>query len=70
MEQMGDIRTTSNLKTTLNLTLVNESDFDIERLKELFPQEHFFVKLSPINPNETSAMNGVNSGVIKQTNLI
>ena len=70
MKQMGKVRTLSNLKTTLNLTLVNDSDFDVDRLKEWFPKEHFFVKLSPINPNETSEINGVNTGVIKQTNLI
>lgn len=70
MENMGKVRTESNLKTTLNLTLVNKSDFDINQLKRWFPKEYFFVKLSPINPNETSESNGVINGVIKQTNII
>lgn len=30
IEELGAIRTQSNLKTTINLTLVNESDFDIK----------------------------------------
>lgn len=70
MEDMGKVRTQSNLKTTLNLTLVNKSDFNIDRLKKWFPPEHFFVKLSPINPNEISDINGINNGVIKQINIV
>jgi len=70
MEEMGKIRTSSNLKTTLNLTLIDDTDFDIVKLQKWFPKDSFFVKLSPINPNETSVMNDVNSGIIKQTNLI
>lgn len=70
LKEMGAVRTKSNLKTTLNLTLVNESDFNVDRLVKWFPKEHFFVKLSPINPNEISDLNDINSGVIKQTNLI
>lgn len=70
LEDIGKVRTESDLKTTLNLTLVNESDFDVDRLREWFDPEFFFVKLSPINPNETSLLNNVNTGVIRQTNLI
>jgi len=45
LQEMGKVRTKSNLKTTLNLTLVNESDFDINKLKEYFDPEYFFIKL-------------------------
>jgi hypothetical protein len=50
IEELGQIRTKSNLKTTINLTLVDESDFDADKLEKYFDKEHFFVKLSPINP--------------------
>ena len=34
--ELGRVRTKSNLKTTLNLTLVDEEDFDIEKIKKNF----------------------------------
>ena len=52
--ELGQIRTLSNLKTTVNLTLVNEADFDIEKLKQFFDPTKFFIKLSPINTNSVS----------------
>lgn len=70
IEELGQIRTKSNLKTTVNLTLVNEKDFDINLLKKYFDPKYFFIKLSPINPNEISNKNGFERGVIKSTNLI
>lgn len=69
IEELGAIRTKSNLKTTLNLTLVDENDFDIEMLKKYFPPEHFFIKLSPINPNAVSEAHGLGS-VINTINLV
>lgn len=69
LDEMGAIRTESNLQTTLNLTLVDEDDFDIDLIKKYFDPEHFFVKLSPINPNATSELNGMGSGVIEGKNL-
>ena len=69
LEELGKIRTRSNLKTTVNLTLVDEHDFDIEVLKRYFDPEYFFIKLSPLNKNETSDLNKL-EGVIEQTNLI
>ena len=33
IEELGQIRTRSNQKTTVNLTLVDEKDFDIEKLR-------------------------------------
>lgn len=68
--ELGSIRTGSNLKTTLNLTLVEESDFDIEKIKQYFDKDHFFIKLSPINPNPTSDKNNMGAGVIDGVNLI
>lgn len=69
IEELGQIRTSSNLKTTVNMTLVEESDFDIEKIKNWFDSEKFFIKLSPINPNEISEKNNLGSGVIDATNL-
>lgn len=63
--ELGQIRTQSNLKTTVNLTLVDHADFDIERLKRHFDPEHFFIKLSPINPNCVSEHNQMGRGVIE-----
>lgn len=70
IEQLGKIRTDSNLKTTLNLTLVEESDFDINKIKQYFDKDKFFIKISPINTNEVSEKNGLGSGVIEGMNLV
>ena len=42
LAELGQIRTNSYHKTTVNMTLVEESDFDIVRLKELFDKDSFF----------------------------
>ena len=39
LSELGQIRTKSFLKTTVNLTLVDESDFDIEAIKECFDKD-------------------------------
>jgi 23S rRNA (adenine2503-C2)-methyltransferase len=70
LEEMASVRTNSNLKTTLNLTLARKEDFDVEELKRLFDPKHFFIKLSPINPNDVSEDNKMGAGVIEQSNLI
>jgi 23S rRNA (adenine2503-C2)-methyltransferase len=70
LNELGQIRTKSNLKTTVNLTLVRPEDFDINKLREIFDPEYFFIKLSPINPNETSEYNSLGEGVIESSNLI
>jgi 23S rRNA (adenine2503-C2)-methyltransferase len=70
LEELGQIRTGSNLKTTINLTLVDEDDFDIEVLKKYFDPKYFFIKLSPINPNEMSEFNECGAGVIEAKNLM
>ncbi len=69
IEELGQIRTNSNLKTTVNLTLIDEADFDIEILKRYFDPKYFFIKLSPINENEVSESNHLGSGLIAQTNI-
>jgi len=65
LEELGKIRTESNLKTTINMTLVDEEDFDIVKLKQLFNKDHFFIKLSPINVNAISESNMIGAGIIK-----
>ena len=70
IEELGQIRTKSNLKTTINLTLVDESDFDADTLEKYFDKEHFFVKLSPINPNNISEKNNLGNGIIEGVNLV
>ncbi len=70
LAQLGQIRTESNLKTTVNMTLVDEGDFDIVALKKLFDKDHFFIKLSPINPNEVSEKNDMGLGIIESVNLV
>jgi Predicted Fe-S-cluster redox enzyme len=64
IEELGQIRTRSNLKTTVNLSLVDNEDFDIDVLKKYFDPEFFFIKLSPINPNTVSEANYMGGGVI------
>ena len=68
--QLGQIRTSSRLQTTLNMTLVDASDFDIERLRKHFDPDKFFVKLSPINENKVSRENSLGSGIIEGVNLV
>ncbi len=70
IEELGQIRTQSRLKTTINLTLVNLEDFDIEKLNTYFNPKYFFIKLSPINENSVSEKNHLGSGVIKGKNLV
>lgn len=70
IEELGQIRTNSELKTTVNMTLVDNADFDINILKRNFDPEHFFIKLSPINENEVSKANEMGSGIIKSVNII
>ena len=70
IEELGQIRTKSHLKTTINLTLINEEDFDINGLKKYFDKDYFFVKISPINPNDISEKNNLGEGIIKAQNLI
>jgi 23S rRNA (adenine2503-C2)-methyltransferase len=70
IKALGQVRTQSNLQTTLNMTLIDEDDFDIEVLKRHFDPQYFFVKLSPVNTNETSVINGIITGIISERNLI
>ena len=70
IEQLGEVRTESNLKTTLNLTLVDDKDFDIKALQELFAKENYFIKLSPINTNSISVANELGEGIIKASNVV
>jgi len=64
IEDLGKIRTKSKLQTTINLTLVDEKDFDIKLLKKYFDPEYFFIKLSPINVNSISEKNKLGKGII------
>ena len=68
--ELGQVRTASKLKTTLNMTLVDAKDFDIEVLKQHFDPAHFFIKLSPINECVTSQANGLGSGIIEGINVV
>ena len=70
IEELGQIRTQSNLKTTVNMTLVDYKDFDINRLKTLFDPTYFFIKLSPINPNAISDKNHMSVGLVEGINLL
>ena len=69
-KELGQIRTESNLKTTINLTLVDTSDFDANKLQEWFDKDYFFVKLSPINVNNISEKNHLGTGVVEGINLV
>lgn len=70
IRELGQIRTKSNLKTTINLTLVDTYDFDASKLKEWFDKDYFFVKLSPINVNNISEKNNLGKGIIEGVNLV
>ncbi len=69
IEELGQIRTQSELKVTLNMTLVEEGDFDIDVLKQHFKKDSFFIKLSPINKNEISEQNNLGGGIIQAVNI-
>jgi len=68
LQALGEIRTESALKTTLNMTLVEAADFDIGKLREFFDPAKFFVKLSPINCNEVANANALGAGIISGVN--
>lgn len=68
--ELGQIRTQSHLKTTINLTLVDFSDFDIDELNKYFDKDYFFIKLSPINENAVSDSNNLGAGIIEGVNLV
>jgi 23S rRNA (adenine2503-C2)-methyltransferase len=70
LTDLGKIRTESNLKTTLNLTLVDETDWNADKLAEIFDPAKFFVKISPINKNCVSDANNLGTGVIEGVNLL
>jgi len=70
IEELGQIRTASDLKTTVNLTLVDESDFDVDLLERYFDPGSFFVKVSPINENCVSEKNDLGRGVVESVNLV
>ena len=70
IKELGQIRTESNLKTTINLTLVDTSDFDANKLQQWFDKDYFFVKLSPINVNNISEKNHLGNGVVEGINLV
>jgi 23S rRNA (adenine2503-C2)-methyltransferase len=70
IEELGQIRTKSNLKTTVNLTLVDYCDFDINKLRKYFDPDYFFIKISPINLNSISESNNLGEGIIKGNNLV
>jgi 23S rRNA (adenine2503-C2)-methyltransferase len=69
LADLGQIRTESRLKTTLNLTLVDDTDWDADKLAELFDKDKFFVKISPINENCISNKNQLGKGVVEGVNL-
>ena len=69
IKELGQIRTSSDLKTTVNLTLVDEKDFDINKLREYFDVQQFFIKLSPINPNCISDNNKMGAGAVVGINI-
>lgn len=68
IKELGEIRTESNLKTTVNMTLVDTKDFDI--MKKYFDPKYFFIKLSPVNENEVSKEHNMGKGIIHRENLI
>ena len=70
IEELGQIRTKSRLKTTVNMTLVDEKDFDINKLKKYFDPKYFFIKISPINQNKISICNQLGAGIVKAMNLV
>jgi 23S rRNA (adenine2503-C2)-methyltransferase len=70
IKELGQIRTKSNLKTTVNMTLVDTADFDIEKLKQYFDPQYFFIKLSPINENCVSKKNHMGKGIIEGVNIV
>ena len=65
---LGKIRTGSNRKTTLNMTLVDKTDFSIDELTKYFDNNSFFIKLSPINTNTISDKNQLGTGVVDYIN--
>ena len=60
-------RTPKRIEVLINF---DEEDFDIDALKKYFDKDHFFIKLSPINPNEVSNSNDMGTGAVEGVNLV
>jgi 23S rRNA (adenine2503-C2)-methyltransferase len=69
-DELGKIRTESSNKTTVNLSLIKEEDFDIEKLRYFFDPKYFFIKLSPINSNFCSEFYEMGTGAVQGVNLL
>jgi len=65
IKELGEVRTHSFLKTTLNLTMAAKEDWNINELENFFDKDFVFVKVSPINPNEISEKNRMGTGIIQ-----
>jgi hypothetical protein len=52
------------------MTLVDEADFDIEKLQKYFDPKYFFIKMSTINPNDVSDSNNMGTGIISSRNIL
>lgn len=58
----------SDRKVTLNFTLCDDNEFDAKKIMKCFSNDSVFIKLSPLNENDTSSKNHL-SGVITAKNL-
>lgn len=58
----------SQRKITLNFTLCDDNEFDIQKIEKVFSNDSVFIKLSPLNENATSEKNRM-SGIITAKNL-
>ena len=70
IQELSRIRTQSDLKTTINLTLVSDEDWSIGELRKHFDPEYFFIKISPINRNCIGDRNNMGTGLISAYNLV
>ena len=57
-------------KTGMLRAMFQNTPLKMLLLRQYFDPQHFFVKLSPINPNEVSDGNNLGKGIIEGVNLV
>jgi len=63
-----EVENNKRRKITLNFTILEDNEFSVQKLKSLFSEEHFFIKLSPLNENDITRKNNL-KGLIKERNI-
>lgn len=57
-------------KITLNFALIEKNDLDINKIKDIFPNNKFLIKITPVNPTISARKNKIPSLWFEEKNAI